>query len=60
MLSILGFTGEDIIIMDIKDIPLDKDKDQWETFIDTVLWELKFLDCLHYCLVFKKYPAEWN
>jgi len=28
MLSILGFTGEDIIIMDIKDIPLDKDKDQ--------------------------------
>jgi hypothetical protein len=28
MLSILGFTGEDIIIMDIKDMPLDKDKDQ--------------------------------
>jgi len=28
MLSILRFTGEDIIIMDIKDIPLDKSKGQ--------------------------------
>jgi len=28
MLSILGFTGEEIIIMDIKDMPLVKDKDQ--------------------------------
>jgi hypothetical protein len=37
MLSILGFTGEDIIIMDIKDMPLDKDKDQWQTFMDTIL-----------------------
>jgi hypothetical protein len=28
MLSILGLTGKDIIVMDIKDMPLDKDKYQ--------------------------------
>jgi hypothetical protein len=35
----LGFTGEVIITTDIKDMPLDKDKDkdQWQTFMDTVL-----------------------
>lgn len=37
MLSILGLTGKDIIVMDIKDMPLDKDKYQWQTFMDAVL-----------------------
>ena len=60
MLSILEFTGEDIIKMDVKGMLLAKDRDHWQALMDIILWEVVFLDRLRYCPVFKKCPARRN